>query len=115
HNLLHFLRLRMEPNAQQEIRQYAHTIGHEIVKPLFPIVWEAFEDYRLNSLTLSRLDQEVIQRLMGWAAESGKGPPFSVDDFLRVQDETWRPLSRCRERDECLAKLQAVGIVRSEH
>ncbi|NOX56480.1 MAG: FAD-dependent thymidylate synthase, partial [Planctomycetes bacterium] len=57
HNLLHFLRLRLEPNAQQEIRAYACTIGYEIVKPLFPVVWEAFEDYRLNSLTLTRLER----------------------------------------------------------
>ncbi len=47
HNLLHFLALRMDSHAQLEIRQYATTIGQQIVQPLFPLVWEAFVDYRL--------------------------------------------------------------------
>src|SRR6187401_3411367 len=42
HNLLHFLALRMDSHAQWEIREYARTIGREIVQPLFPLVWEAF-------------------------------------------------------------------------
>src|SRR5512141_1588779 len=57
HNLLHFLELRMDLHAQQEIRAYAEVIGRELVKPLFPLVWEAFEDYQVQSLELSRLDQ----------------------------------------------------------
>ncbi|HUG19282.1 MAG TPA: FAD-dependent thymidylate synthase, partial [Planctomycetaceae bacterium] len=35
HNLLHFLSLRMDSHAQQEIRDYATSIGENIVKPLF--------------------------------------------------------------------------------
>ena len=34
HNLLHFLELRMDAHAQWEIRQYAETMGREIVAPL---------------------------------------------------------------------------------
>ena len=37
HNLLHFLALRMDAHAQQEIRDYATTIGEQIVRPLFPL------------------------------------------------------------------------------
>ena len=48
HNLLHFLALRMDSHAQWEIRSYATTIGEQIVRPLFPLVWEAFDDYRLR-------------------------------------------------------------------
>lgn len=111
HNLLHFLALRMDAHAQQEIRDYATTIGEQIVKPLFPIVWEAFEDYRLQSLFLTRLDLEVIQRLMERGRFNGVAPPYSEDDFLAVQDEAWRPLTRSRERDECRAKLQRLGLL----
>jgi len=111
HNLLHFLQLRMDIHAQKEIRDYATTIGYKIVKPLFPLVWEAFEDYRLHSLTLSRLDQQVVQRLLQRAAQTGQTPPFSTADFLEAQHEQWRQLERCRERDECLAKLTALGLV----
>ena len=111
HNLLHFLMLRLEENAQQEIRDYAAVIGNEIVRPLFPMTWDAFEDYRLGGVYLTRLDERLIARLMERAATSGSAPPYSVDDFQAVQDESWRPLARCRERDECLAKLQTLGIV----
>ena len=54
---------RTSPAAQWEIRQYAETIAEQIVRPLFPLVWEAFVDYRLQAMRLSRLDREVIARL----------------------------------------------------
>ncbi len=111
HNLLHFLALRMDSHAQLEIRQYATTIGEQILKPLFPMVWEAFLDYRMQSDSLSRLEIEAIQKLMAAAATRGLVPPFHKDLFLEVQDETWRGLSRSRERDECEAKLQKLGIL----
>ncbi len=114
HNLLHFLALRMDAHAQEEIRLYATTIGQEIVRPLFPIVWEAFEDYRLGGGTLSRLEQSVIRRLALRGAELGQAPPYSIDDFMAVQDVTWRELNRCRERDECRAKLADLGLLQSE-
>ncbi len=111
HNLLHFLSLRMDVHAQQEIRDYSRTIGEQIVKPLFPVVWEAFEDYRMGAMFLTRLDRELIARLMQSAGKEGKTPPYSKADFLTVQDETWKELKRCRERDECFGKLQRLGIV----
>ena len=106
HNLLHFLALRMDPHAQLEIRRYAETIGHQIVAPLFPLVWEAFLDYRMESVRLTRLDREVIRRL----AATGQ-VPASPDAFLAAQDPSWQGLDRCRERDECLAKLRDLGLV----
>jgi thymidylate synthase (FAD) len=108
HNLLHFLALRMDPHAQLEIRRYAETIGREIVAPLFPLVWEAFLDYRVEALRLTRLDQGVIRRLAG---RPGGGLPASHADFLAAQDPSWQSLERCRERDECLTKLVALGLV----
>jgi thymidylate synthase (FAD) len=95
HNLLHFLALRMDSHAQQEIRDYATTIGEKIIQPLFPVVWEAFVDYRMEGLFLTRLDRGVIQRLMA----TGQSPPFSQAAFLAAQDPTWADLTRCRERD----------------
>lgn len=63
HNLLHFLALRMEENAQHEIRQYAHTIGKEIVSKWCPIAWEAFQDYRINSMVFSKQELEIIKHI----------------------------------------------------
>ena len=111
HNLLHFLSLRMDSHAQQEIRDYATTIGEQIIKPLFPIVWEAFEDYRMEGLFLTRLDQGVIQRLTVAAQQQGNVPPFDEAAFLAAQDESWKELKRCRERDECRQKLEHLGLV----
>jgi thymidylate synthase (FAD) len=111
HNLLHFLALRMDPHAQWEIREYARTIGNEIVRPLFPCVWEAFVDYRLEGLFLSRLEREVIVRLMERLAQSGQGQA-THEDFMAVQDPSWANLERCRERDECREKLQRLQILK---
>jgi thymidylate synthase (FAD) len=111
HNMLHFLALRMDSHAQLEIRDYATAIGEQIVKPLFPLVWEAFTDYRMQGRFLTRLDQRVIQRLMAAGAEQDLAPPFSEELFMQVQDETWQGLKRCRERDECAGKLQSLGIL----
>lgn len=111
HNLLHFLALRMDSHAQLEIRQYATTLGEQIVAPLFPIVWEAFLDYRMQSTFLTRLDSGVIQRLTANAAAAGTAPPFSDSDFMAAQDPTWITLNRSRERDECRSKLQHLGLV----
>ncbi|MCA9085641.1 MAG: FAD-dependent thymidylate synthase, partial [Planctomycetaceae bacterium] len=111
HNLLHFLALRMDSHAQLEIRNYATTIGEKIVAPLFPIVWEAFQDYRMQSMFLTRLDVHVLQQLSANAAASGTAPPFSMEAFLAAQHPDWAPLTRSRERDECLSKLQRMGLV----
>ena len=107
HNLFRFLALRMESNAQYEIREYATTIGEKIVQPLFPLCWEAFSDYQLGSLRLSRLEQGVVQRL----SQDGN-IPATQEQFLAVQDPAWKELERCRERDECCEKLRQLGIVR---
>jgi len=111
HNLLNFLVLRMDAHAQQEIRDYATTIGERIVAPLFPIAWEAFCDYRRESMELTRLDIGVIQRLMEAAKARGAAAPFDQAAFLAAQDESWRSLTRCRERDECEAKLRRLGLL----
>jgi thymidylate synthase (FAD) len=111
HNLLHFLALRMDSHAQWEIREYATTIGHEIVRPLFPLVWEAFVDYRLEGLFLSRLEREVIVRLVERLAASGRAQA-GEEDFLAAQDPSWAQVARSRERDECREKLRRLKLLK---
>ena len=84
------------------------AIGREIVSPLFPLVWEAFDDYRLEAVDLSRLDQAVIAKL----AAAGK-LPADEKSFLAACDLAWRDLPRCRERDECRAKMVRLGLMKS--
>ena len=63
HNLLHFLSLRADEHAQHEIREYAYAI-EQIVARWVPLTWEAFEDYRLNSVSLSKLEVRLITKLL---------------------------------------------------
>ena len=60
HNLLHFLSLRMDPHAQQEIRVYAEAM-YELIKPICPVACEAFEEYRMEGLHLTKLEIEAIR------------------------------------------------------
>lgn len=63
HNLMHFLDLRLNPHAQQEIRDYAEVI-EKLVALHFPICYEAFVDYVKESYTCSRMEVELIRDLV---------------------------------------------------
>lgn len=95
HNLLNFLRLRMHSHAQEEIREYANTIGLQIVKPLFPIVWEAFQDYKLNGLHLSCSDIAALK---------------DVHDGVEIETVLDRYFTSKREKQECRNKLERLGL-----
>lgn len=60
HNLYHFLRLRMDEHAQKEIRDLACAI-FEYVKQVCPVSSQAFMDYRMGSISLSRLEVNAIK------------------------------------------------------
>ena len=60
HNLLRFLSLRMDPHAQQEIRDYA-TAMFELIRPIVPIAAEAFLDYDFGAMQLTRLEIEAMR------------------------------------------------------
>ncbi len=64
HNLLHFLKLRLDPTAQYEIRVYGEVIA-EIVKTAVPLTWEAFEDYVLYAEKFSRQEFEMMKEALG--------------------------------------------------
>ena len=81
HNLLHFLELRIEDHAQKEIRDLAKQV-YELIKPLCPMTCEAFEDFRLGSVTLSRLEVQAI--LNQNSKIPGKGENQEFQDKLKV-------------------------------
>lgn len=99
HNLMHFLRLRLDSHAQREIRVYGEVMA-EIIKRCCPLCWEAFEDYRLQAVILSRLDVEVIRNLMEVSNESRERDVVLILSCIENK----------REREECLAKLDRLGI-----
>lgn len=108
HNLFHFLSLRMDKHAQKEIRDYANVIGNEIVKRWCPIAWEAFLDYRLEAMQLSRLEISVMK---AFNARGGNAAWAEANTFgwFEHDEKTGKP-KKNREREECEAKLAALGI-----
>lgn len=83
HNLFHFLRLRLHPHAQAEIREYAKAI-QGIVEAWVPVSWDAFRDYRLASSSFSRQELEVLR------AMALRSPPERPQDGL--SDREWGEL-----------------------
>ena len=71
HNLFHFLALRLDGHAQYEIREYARTM-FEIVKIVCPIAAEAFENHKLNGVSLSGREKEAVKKIL-----SGEENPLS--------------------------------------
>jgi thymidylate synthase ThyX len=63
HNLLHFLALRLHPHAQKEIRVFGEAMA-ELIKPIVPLAFEAFEDYRLNGCFLTANDVLAVRDLI---------------------------------------------------
>ncbi len=85
HNLLHFLSLRMDSHAQQEIQDYANAM-FALIEPLVPDAAAAFKDYRLGAMSLSRLEIEAVS----------SGQPLATDNK--------------READEWEAKKKRLGM-----
>jgi thymidylate synthase (FAD) len=106
HNLLHFLALRMDEHSQWEIRQYARTIGEEIVAKWCPIAWGAFLDYRVNAMSLTSPEIDIVDAL-------GRG---DRDAACRLaENKGWlqegkKGLKPNRERAECELKLDRLNL-----
>lgn len=60
HNLLRFLSLRIDAHAQKEIRDYARAML-ALIEPMCPWTVEAWRDYELESVRLTRLEIEAIR------------------------------------------------------
>lgn len=99
HNFLHFCGLRMESHAQLEIREYANAM-FEQVRVHFPNVCKAFEQYRLNALTLTELDQIVVSNIAMGIIQCKE---HLVDNLANVFDNK-------QEMKECLTKLNRLKM-----
>ncbi|MFK7761109.1 MAG: FAD-dependent thymidylate synthase [Candidatus Midichloriaceae bacterium] len=71
-NLLHFLRLRADAHAQYEIREYS-DIMLDIVSKWVPLTYEAFTNYRKDSVNLSKTGVEILKKML-------KGKKLSQED-----------------------------------
>ncbi len=94
HNLFHFLRLRIDPHAQYEIRVYGEAMA-EITKAVCPLAWEAFEDYMLKAERFSRLELNVLSEFL-------PAEPLTKE-YLETKG------LKGREADEFLEKLSQLN------
>jgi thymidylate synthase (FAD) len=106
HNLLHFIDLRMDAHAQQEIRAYATLIGDEIVARWVPVTWEAFLDYRKRGMILSSLEIAMISALA--AGDTARATSLAADHGLINRTADGRLASNI-ERSEIETKLRSLG------
>jgi len=91
HNLLHFLQLRMDDHAQKEIRDLARQT-YELIKPICPVTCEAFEDFRVGSMTLSRLEIDAIKNGNSTIPGKGENQEFKEKlDILHIEPEVVPP------------------------
>lgn len=63
HNMMHFLCLRADSHAQYEIRCYANVIM-DIVKKWVPYTYEAFINYRKESVSVSKQNVENLKKIL---------------------------------------------------
>ncbi len=80
HNCFHFLSLRLDAHAQEEIRAYAEQIGR-CTRAVAPVAYEAFEEYVLGAATFSRSELALLRKLL-------RGETLSADDL--DHGKTWR-------------------------
>jgi len=73
HNIFHMLEQRMDPHAQWETQQYAKAI-YNVIKDRVPMACEAFEEYRLNSLKLSKSEVDTLKKMIRPLVTEGMSP-----------------------------------------
>jgi thymidylate synthase (FAD) len=83
HNLFHFLALRLDPHAQEEIRRYAVLLA-DITRAVVPVAYEAFEEFTIGGLVLSRRERVAVRALLRGAtpevACTEAGLPLAKED-----------------------------------
>ncbi|MEX2090845.1 MAG: FAD-dependent thymidylate synthase [Candidatus Paceibacterota bacterium] len=98
HNLMHFLRLRLDSHAQYEIRVFGEVMAM-ILKDAFPISYGAFEDYQLYALSFSRVELEILSQHK-W--------PMSIEKATEIIKIS---VPNKREQEEFISKLGRLKFV----
>lgn len=90
HNLMHFLSLRLDAHAQEEIRAYANVI-HGIAAACWPRTMALFDEHVLGGVRLSRTEATVLRAFFSQPLDAGA----SLADVCRasgVSDAQWKAL-----------------------
>lgn len=81
-NLFHFLKLRLSPHAQYEIRKYAEVLS-EMTRKVAPMAYGAFEQ---NVLRAKRVPASVFVRLKDFLMSESDGAS-EARELLKLLDE----------------------------
>jgi len=76
HNLFHFIKLRMSPHAQYEIRAYAEAMA-TITQAVAPLSFEAFENQVLHGVRLSRAELRAVRAMISGEQVKLKEKPLA--------------------------------------
>ena len=111
HNLMHFLALRLDSHAQVEIRDYATCIAN-IVEKWVPMTWGAFQDYRLDSVTLTPNEQVLLRKKL-----HPKSTPMDIVQLARElhlvnvrESDGDFECTYTTEMQEYIHKLELLGL-----
>ena len=96
----------MDAHAQYEIRVYAEAIGNEIVSKWCPLAWEAFMDYRFNSMGVSGFETKVIAEIGAGNFDKAK---LFLEEIGLLKYRDGKRL-RNRERSELEEKLKKLNL-----
>jgi thymidylate synthase (FAD) len=72
HNLFRFLKLRMDPHAQREIRAYA-SVMRDLAAKVCPMAFESFERHLLGGVRFSDEELAALKRLLAGDAHGLSG------------------------------------------
>jgi thymidylate synthase (FAD) len=107
HNLLHYLALRCDKHAQQEIQVYADAI-RQLLESVVPWSMEAWEDYHpmRGAIKLTKMEVEAIKKATPNEISCGyHGYQSSKIKVPQISSENKR------ERDEWAEKARTLGFV----
>jgi thymidylate synthase (FAD) len=93
HNLFHFLRLRIDPHAQYEIRVYGEAMAR-CAQAVAPLAYAAFEEHVLGSVTFSRSEGQALAAMLDGreVALTGRALAGFEQKICRLKAGTVQPL-----------------------
>lgn len=108
HNLLHLLKLRMDPHAQWEIQQYANAM-YELIKDIVPWTIESWERHTRDSVNFTKEELTIYRTIVRMAVDRTVTGTYAelVDEVLEgyVKSKIFSK-SRAREiREKLLLAL----------
>jgi thymidylate synthase (FAD) len=105
HNLLHFLRLRVDKHAQWEIQEFGRIMAG-MLKRVAPLSYEAWIDYDVCGARVSRMDLDALRGLI-----SAEGETLKARDGASLDSAALATLGLAkREAGELLEKLAPQSV-----